>query len=118
MYIYMNPNYPPPCADPTLTIKNLRRVTASVKNWYDLGRLDGGLDVPAAVCDGIRDNTAYQTEEKKKEALLLYYLHTMPMASWLDVAGALHYQEEEKALQAVKDFLKGTPPGQSSYRNM
>ena len=38
-------------------------------------------------------STAYQTEEEKKEALLLYYLHTMPMASWQNVAGALHYQE-------------------------
>ena len=105
---------PTPCADPTLTINNLRLVMASVKNWYGLGGYTGGggLYVPFAVCDEIRDSTAYQTEEEKKEALLLYYLHTIPMASWQNVAGALHFQEEETALQAVKVFLKFTPAGQ------
>ena len=107
----------PPCADPTLTINNLRLVTASVKKWYDLGLYDGGLRVPVAVCDDIRGNTAYKTEEEKKEALLLYYLHTMPMASWPSVAGALHYWEEKTASQAVKIFLTNTPAGQSSYRD-
>ena len=105
---------PTPCADPTLTINNLRLVMASVKDWFGLGlgRYHGGLNVPAAVCDEIKYSTAYQTEEEKKEALLLYYLDTMPMASWQNVAGALHYQEEETALQAVKVFLKLTLAGQ------
>ena len=87
---------------------------ASVKNWYDLGRYVGGLDIPIAVCDEIRANTA--TEEEKKEALLLYYLHNMPMASWQSVAGALHFREEVTALQAVKAFLKYTPAGQLILR--
>ena len=107
----------PLCADPTLTINNLRLVTASVKNWYSLGRYTGGLGVPLAVCDDIRNNSAYQTEEEKKEALLLYYLHNVPMASWLSVAGALHYMKEKTSSQAVKGFLKDTPAGQSSYRD-
>ena len=112
------PICPPPCADPTLTINNLRLVTASVENWYDLGQDYGGsLNVPRAVCDDIRDNTAYKTEEEKKVALLLYYLHTMPMASWPSVAGALHFREEKTASQAVKIFLIHTPAGQSSYRD-
>ena len=102
----------PICPDPTLTINNLCQVTASVKNWYYLGRSAGGLNVPVAVCDDIRYNTAYKTEEEKKEALLLYYLHTVPMASWPNVAGALHYRKEKTALQAVNVFLKCTPAGQ------
>ena len=85
---------------------------ASVKNWYGLALSNGGLYVPIAVRNEIRDSTAYQTEEEKKEALLLYYLHTMPMASWQNVAGALHCREEETALQAVKAFLKLTLAGQ------
>ena len=111
------PICPPPCADPTLTINNLCQVTASVKNWYDLGQYEGGLNVPDAVCDDIRDNTAYKTEKEKKEALLLYYLRTMPMASWPSVAGALHCREEKTALLAVKIFLEHAPAGQSSYRD-
>ena len=101
----------PPCADPTLTIKNLRLITASVEKWYDLGQYRRGLGVPEAECNEIRDSTAYQTEEEKKEALLLYYLHNIPMASWRSVAGALHYREEKTALQAVKEFLKNIPSG-------
>ena len=108
---------PPPCVDPTLTINNLRLVTASVKNWYGLGQDYGGLNVPRAVCEDIRDNTAYKTEEEKKEALLLYYLHTMPMASWPSVAGALHCREEKTALQAIHVFLGDIPAGQLSLLN-
>ena len=111
------PICPPPCADPTLTINNLRLVTASVKKWYDLGPYYGGLNVPRAVCDDIRSNTAYKTEEEKKDALLLYYLRTMPMASWPSVAGALHFREEKTASQAVQIFLERTPAGQLSYRD-
>ena len=103
---------PTPCADPTLSINNLRLVMASVKNWYDLGGYFGGLGVPTAVRNEIRYSTAYQTEKEKKEALLLYYLDTMPMASWQNVAGALHSVKEETALQAVKAFLKLTLAGQ------
>ena len=106
-----------PHADPTLTINNLCLVTKSVENWYRLGRYAGGLDVPRAVCDEIRDSTAYQTDEERKEALLLYYLNTVPMASWPSVAGALHYNEEMTASKAVKKFLKDARAGQSSDRD-
>ena len=111
------PICPPPCADPTLTINNLRQVTASVKNWYYLGQDYGSLNVPGAVCVDIRDSNDYKTEEEKKKALLVYYLLTMPMASWPSVAGALHRREEKTASQAVQVFLKATAAGQSSYRD-
>ena len=106
--------FPPLCADPTLTIKNLCLVTASVWSWYELGWYRGGLGVPQAVRDEIETSTAYQTEEEEMKALLLYYLHTVPMASWQSLAGALHFREEKTALQAIKCFLKDTPAGQSS----
>ena len=63
------------------------------------------------MCNEIRDNPAYKTEEEKKEALLCYYVRNVPMPSWLNIAVALHYMEEETALQAVKGFLKDTPAG-------
>ena len=107
---------PTPCADPTLNIKNLCQVMASVMEWYDLG-YTGGLDVPPAVCDAIRNNPAYKTVEEKREALLLYYLHTVPVASWQHVAGALHYREEATALQAAEVFLKYTPAGEWSIQD-
>ena len=102
------------CADPTLNYNNLHRLTASVKKWLDLGDYDSGLGVPLAVLHEIDINTAHQTEEKKKEALLLYFLHNVPMASWQRVAGALHWIEEEKT--AVRAFTIFTPAGQSLFR--
>ena len=111
--------YPTPCADPTLTINNLLQALASVHNWHSLGwggtYIGGGLGVPYAVCDEIRDSADYQTEEEKKKAMLLYYLHTVPQPSWQTVAGALYRREEVIALEAVKVFLKHTP-GQSSLQ--
>ena len=112
MYMYM---YAPLCTDPTLTIRNLCLVTASVQNWYHLGWYRGGLGVPEAVRNEIRASIAYQTNHKRKEALLLYYLLTIPMASWSSLAGALHYNKEKTALDAVKGFLEDTPAGQSPY---
>ena len=113
---------PTPCADPTLTINNLLQALASVHNWYHLGcgSVFGGggtgLGVPVDVCNEIRDSGDYQTEEEKKKAMLLYYLHTVPQPSWQTVAGALYRMEEEvTALEAVKVFLKHTP-GQSSLQ--
>ena len=101
------------CADPTLNYNNLRRLTASVKNWCGLGQYYSGLGVPEAVLKEI--NTAYQTEEKN-EALLLYFLHNVPMASWQRVAGALHYMEEKTSLEAVRAFTVFTPAGQSLFQ--
>ena len=114
---------PTPCADPTLTINNLLQALASVHNWHSLGCGGGyvggantGLGVPMTVCDEIRVSADYQTEEEKKKAMLLYYLHTVPQPSWQTIAGALYGVEEEvTALKAVKVFLKHTP-GQSSLQ--
>ena len=92
------------CADSTLTINNLRTVTSSVRDWYDLGHYLSGLGVPLRVLDEIRDNPA-MTEEDKRTEVLLYFLSNVPMASWERVAGALYRRKEERALQAVKKFL-------------
>ena len=83
----------------------------SVKKWKDLGNYYG-LGVPGAVIDKINFNTAYKTKKEKKEALLLYYLHTVARASWQNVAGALHRMEEVTALEAVNVFLQSTPAGE------
>ena len=98
--------------DPTLTSNNLLQALASVHDWYHLGwggYGGGGLGVPRAVCNEIRRSADYQTEEEKKKAMLLYYLHTVPQPSWQTVAGALYGREEVTALEAVKVFLKHTP---------
>ena len=66
--------------------------------------------------DKIKSNTAYKTEEEKKEALLLYYLRTVARASWQNVAGVLHGMEEVTALKAVNVFLQSTPAGELIFQ--
>ena len=95
-------------SDGTLTTSNVCQALASVKNWRNLGYA-GALDVPLAVCDDIRDNRPNKTEEEKKTEMLVYYLHTVPQASWQTIAGALYYMEDVTALEAVKRFLHHTP---------
>ena len=94
-------------SDGTLTTSNVCQALASVKDWHGLGVYTGGLCVP--VCNDIRDNRPNKTEEEKKTEMLVYYLHTMPQASWQTIAGALYYREEVTALEAVKRFLHHTP---------
>ena len=72
------------------------------------------MHVPNRVREMIND--AYETEEEKKEALLLYYLRNVPSASWQNVAGALHYMEEVTALEAVNVFLKSPPAGELIFQ--
>ena len=95
-------------SDGTLTTSNVCQALASVKDWRNLGYA-GGLGIPLAVGDDIRDNRPNKTEEEKKTEMLVYYLHTVPQASWQTIAGALYYREEVTALEAVKRFLHHTP---------
>ena len=97
--------------DLTLTYNILCLVMISVVNWYELGDYECGLGVPQAVLDEIKNNTAYKTEEDKKEALLRYFLKNVPMASWEKVAGALYRMEEKTALEAVKAIMILRPTG-------
>ena len=83
----------------------------SVVDWYKLGYYISGLGVPPAVLDEIENNTAYKTEEDKKEALLRYFLKNVPMASWEKVAGALYRMKEKTALEAVKAIMILRPTG-------
>ena len=76
-----------------------------------MGWNENGLGIPSTKCKEIWDDTSYQTEKDKKEALLLYYLDTMPNASWQHFAGALHARGEKTALKKAKDFLKDKPAG-------
>ena len=96
-------------SDGTLTTSNVCQALATVKGWHSLGVYRGGLGVPPAVRDDIRDNRPNKTEEEKKTEMLVYYLHTVPQASWQTIAGALYYREEVTALEAVKRFLHHTP---------
>ena len=95
-------------SDGTLTTSNVCQALASVKDWHSLGVYTAGLGVPA-VRDDIQDNRPNKTEKEKKTEMLVYYLHTMPQASWQTIAGALYFWGEVTALAAVKRFLHHTP---------
>ena len=90
-------------ADPTHTVHNVTTVVAPVRDWDNLGIY---LGVPQTKRDEIRSK--YSTDEKKKEALIDYWLCCSPVASWGKLAGVLHFMEEKQSLQLVQRHLKKT----------
>ena len=87
--------------DPTLTVASVTAVLESVGNWYGLG---ARLDVPRPVQDVIRDS--HRGDRERKTALAVYFVSSMPGASWTTLAGALFREEESAALLAVGRHLK------------
>ena len=90
-------------ADPTLTLHNVTTVVAPVRDWDNLGDC---LGVPEAKRTAI--DSKYSTDEKKKEALMDYWLRCSPVVFWGKLAGELHYMEEKQSLQLVQRHLKKT----------
>ena len=90
--------------DASLTVSNIYQATSTV----DYGSLNDCLEVPDSVFFQINVNPSYPTEEKKREAIITYFLNTVPLASWATLAGKLHYQEEHVSLEAVRKYLHHT----------
>ena len=90
--------------DASLTVSNIYQATSTV----DYGRLNDCLDVPNSVYYQIDTNPSYPTEEKKREAIITYFLNTIPLASWATLAGKLYYWEEHVSLEAVRKYLHHT----------
>ena len=88
-------------ADSSLTPKNVFHATLSVV--YDV--LNNCLGVPVSVYHQINANPSYPTEEQRREAMITYYINTIPLASWATVAGGLYWKGENVALEAVKKYL-------------
>ena len=53
-------------------------------------------------------NAQYSTDDKRKEAVMDYWISYCPGISWGTLAGELHYQEEKESLQHVQTYLKKT----------
>ena len=96
--------------DASLTPHNILTTTSTV-DLYGLGSLYACLGLPVSVYYQIRDNLSYSTEEKR-EAVIAYFLNTIPLASWATLAGPLYRKEENVSLEAVRKYLHHTT-GQS-----
>ena len=76
----------------------------------DYGDLNNCLAVPVSVYYQINANRFHPTEEKKKRAMIAYYINTIPLAScnWATIAGGLYWKGEHVALKAVRKYLHHT----------
>ena len=77
---------PPLYLDASLTPQNIFQITSDV----DFGVLWDCLEVPYSVYHQIYANPSYPTEEKRREAMIVYCLNTIPLASWATLAGGLY----------------------------
>ena len=91
-------------SDTSFTLVNVLHATSDVE--YD--DLRGCLVVPATVYAQINANPSYPTEEKRREAMVAYYLNIAPVASWATLAGRLYYWGKRVSLEAVRKYLHHT----------
>ena len=90
--------------DASLTVSNIYQATSTV----GYRGLNDCLDVPRSVYLQIDANRFYPTKGKKGEAIITYFLKTIPLASWATLAGQLYYMEEHVSLEAVRKYLHHT----------
>ena len=91
----------PPSPDPTLTFTNVTRVLESVRGVVRLGIV---LNVPGSVEDKIgRD---YASPEQQRNAMVNYWLQSVPNSSWNVLSGWLYRLEETTALEAMKQYIQ------------
>ena len=95
---------PPLYPDASLTPQNIFQATSDVDYHY----LNDCFGVPHSVYYQITANPSYPTEEKRREAMIVYYLNTIPLASWATLAGGLYYRKEHVSLEAVRKYLHHT----------
>ena len=62
------------------------------------------LGVPGAILDDIKRR--YSTDDQCNLAVVEYYLHYVPGASWNHLAGVLYYSGKEGALQQVQRYVQ------------
>ena len=96
VYHPVSPSFP----DPTLTFTNVTRVLESMK---DVDSLVDVLNVPDSVEYKISQD--YATPEQQRNAIVRYWLQSMPNASWSGLAGGLYIMEEMTTLEAVKQYF-------------
>ena len=73
-----------------------------------LDDLDVCLGVPDLVYYPIKANPSYPTEEGRREAIIVYFLNNIPLASWATLAGGLYREEKSVSLEAVRKYLHHT----------
>ena len=100
--------FPP---DSTLTVQNVTRALRGMP--YD-SDFSNDLGVPGTILLDIERR--YSTDDQRNLAVVEYYLHYVPGASWNHLAGKLYYYylfEEEGALQQVQRYVQ-RPAGLTS----
>ena len=90
--------------DASITLHRVCQVTSAVRYIY----LNYAIEVPDTVYCQINANPAYPTEEKKREAQIAYFLHSLPHASWAMLASRLYYYEHHSSLEAAREYLQHT----------
>ena len=94
--------------DSTLTVQNVARALTGMA--YDYG-FSINLGVPDSSLTDIEHH--YSTDDQRNLAVIEYYLHYAPGASWSHLAGQLYYREKEGALQHVQKYVQ-RPAGMTS----
>ena len=94
--------------DSTLTVQNVTGALTGMAYDYVFS---SNLGVPYPILLDIEQR--YSTDDQRNLAVVEYYLHYVPGASWSHLAGWLYYHEKEGALQHVQRYVQ-RPAGMTS----
>ena len=97
-------NIPDDSLTPHILLPAVSTVTGFWRSDDEWGLLEE-LGVPQSLMEDIRASPLYSTEEEKRIAGLQHYLHTVPGASWENIAGALWRMKKYTALEEVRQYL-------------
>ena len=88
----------------------MKSVSGVVSTVKQMSALQSCFDVPPGKMKEIEQSTP--DEAQRREQIMKYWLSYSPFASWEWLAGSLYYNQEERALKAVKPFVR-TNPGEN-----
>ena len=97
--------------DSTLTIKNVMQALATMPYDFGFRLFSTDLGVPGPILHNIE--RAYPTSAQRKQQVAEYYLRYAPGASWSHLAGWLHYNGQQEALQHIQRYVQ-RPAGMMS----
>ena len=96
-------------SDPTLTVENVVEVIGAVGDWEVVARRSA--DTRDRRVLGISDSKLQEiklqssSEKDKRKSVGVYWIKTVPCASWHKLARVLYQNGEERALALMKQYI-------------
>ena len=90
--------------DPTLNTRNVQQVMEGVRDWDNVGIW---LSVPEPIRNKI--SAECSSDDEKISTLANYVVTILPNIDWEEIATALYWHDEKRAVERAKSYLHTVP---------